>query len=92
MADIILVTLIHNRRKYLGRALISAWNQTLDKSKWIHLLVDNASTDGADQVAEMFCNNHKDSNVRLVKLPANLGIQKGHNYVLNEYIPIIAQR
>jgi glycosyltransferase involved in cell wall biosynthesis len=87
MADIVLVTLVHNRKEYLGRALISAWNQTLDKSKWIHLLIDNASTDGAGEIAERFYETHKDSNIRFVRLPTNLGIQNGHNYVLKEYIP-----
>ena len=86
MVDIVLVTLVHNRKEYLGRALMSAWNQTLDKSKWIHLIIDNASTDGAGEMAQRFCDNHPNSNLQLVRLSTNLGIQGGHNYALNECI------
>jgi GT2 family glycosyltransferase len=87
MVDLILVTLVHNRKEYLGEALISAWNQTLEKSKWIHLIIDNASTDGADKIADMFCNKHSGSNIKFIRQPVNLGIQNGHNYVLNNFIP-----
>lgn len=51
---IVLVTLVHNRKHLVGAALQSAINQTLDKKYWIHLVIDNASTDGADQVCEVF--------------------------------------
>lgn len=87
MVDIILVTLVYNRKNYLTEALKSALGQTLDKSKWMHLIMDNASTDGAGEMAEQFYANNKESNVRFIKQPTNLGIQNGFNYVLNNFIP-----
>jgi glycosyltransferase involved in cell wall biosynthesis len=55
---IILVTLVHNRKHLVGTALQSAVNQTLPKDKWIHLVIDNASTDGADKVCEIFAKKY----------------------------------
>lgn len=82
---IILVSLIHNRKNLVGAAIQSAVNQTLDKSKWTHLLFDNASTDGADKVAEVFANKY--NHIELIKHPENLGQQKAFNYILNKWIP-----
>jgi glycosyltransferase involved in cell wall biosynthesis len=56
---IVLVTLVHNRKHLVGLALQSAAKQTLSKDKWIHLIIDNASTDGADKVCEVFAKKHK---------------------------------
>lgn len=55
---IILVTLVHNRKHLVGSALQSAVNQILPKDKWIHLVIDNASTDGADKVCEVFAKKY----------------------------------
>lgn len=85
MKKILLVSLIHNRKTLVGLAIQSAVNQTLDKSKWVHLLVDNASTDGADKVAEVFARKY--DHIKLVKMPTNLGQQKAFNYVLDEWLP-----
>lgn len=82
---IILVSLIHNRRDLVGLAVQSAVNQTLDKSKWTHLLFDNASADGADKVAEVFAKKY--NHIELVRHPENLGQQKAFNFILNEWLP-----
>lgn len=82
---IVLVSLVHNRKSLVGLAIQSAVNQTLNKSKWVHLLIDNASTDGADKVAEVFAKKY--DHIKLVRMNANLGQQKAFNYVLNEWIP-----
>jgi len=55
---IILVTLVHNRKHLVGAALQSAVNQTLPKDKWLHLVIDNASTDDADKVCAFFANKY----------------------------------
>jgi len=82
---ILLVSLIHNRSNLVGKAVQSAVDQTLDKSKWTHLLFDNASTDGADRVAEVFAKKY--DHIELVKYHENLGQQKAFNYILNTWIP-----
>ena len=85
MTKIILVTLVHNRRHLVSHCLQSAINQTLKKKKWLHLIIDNASTDGADKIAEAFCRKH--SHMRLEVMRENLGQQKAFNYVLGKWIP-----
>lgn len=85
MVKIVLVSIVHNRKHLVGPALQSAVNQTLDKSKWLHLVLDNASTDGADKVCEVFAKKH--SHIYFERMGANLGQQKAYNYVLNEWLP-----
>jgi len=55
---IILVSLVHNRKHLVGLAIQSALNQTLPKKHWKHLIIDNASTDGADKVCEVFAKKY----------------------------------
>lgn len=86
MAKIILVSLVHNRKHLVGLAVQSAINQTLAKDKWIHLIIDNASTDGADKVCEVFANKY--SHIKFVRMDSNIGQQKAYNYVLNEWQPL----
>jgi len=85
MTKILLVSLIHNRKNLVGLAIQSAVNQTLDKSKWTHLLIDNASTDGADQVVEVFAKKY--DHIRLERMPSNLGQMPAYNWALKEWIP-----
>lgn len=85
MVQIVLVSLVHNRRHLVGPAVQSALNQTLSKDKWIHLLIDNASIDGADKICEMLERKH--AHIRFVKMDTNLGQQKAFNYVLDEWLP-----
>jgi len=85
MTDIVLVTLVHNRKHLLPAALQSALAQTLPKDKWVHLVLDNASTDGADKIAETY--EKKFDHMHFVRKSENLGQQKAYNYVLDEWIP-----
>lgn len=85
MSKLVLVTLVHNRKELLSQAVMSAVNQTLSKDKWIHLLIDNASTDGANKVCEMFEKKYK--HVRFKQMQENLGQQKAYNYVLDNWLP-----
>lgn len=84
MAKVVLVSLVHNRKHLVGAAIQSAINQTLPKNKWVHLLIDNASTDGADKVCEIFA---KQSHIRFVQFKENKGQQLAFNFVLNEWLP-----
>jgi len=85
MPKIVLVSIVHNRRHLVGPALQSAVNQVLNKQKWIHLVLDNGSTDGADKVCEVFAKKY--DHMRFVRMGSNLGQQKAYNYALEEWIP-----
>lgn len=77
---IVLITLVHNRKNLIGPALQSAANQTLPKDKWVHLIIDNASTDGADKVAEVFAKKYK--NVYFERMGKNLHQMPAYNWAL----------
>jgi len=85
MVKIVLVSLVHNRRNLVSLALQSAVNQTLSKDKWLHLVIDNASSDGADQVCDVFAKKHP--HIKFVKMATNLGQQPAFNFVLEEWLP-----
>lgn len=76
---------MHNRKHLVGAAIQSAINQTLPKNKWIHLIIDNGSTDGADKVCEVFAKNYQ--HIKFVRFEENKGQQPSFNWVLNEWIP-----
>lgn len=85
MTKMVLVSTVWNRKSLVGEAIQSAVNQTLNKDKWIHLLIDNGSTDGADQVCEVFAKKY--SHIHFERMGSNLGQQKAYNYVLDEWLP-----
>jgi len=84
MPKIVLVSITHNRKHLVGLALQSAVNQTLSKDKWCHLVIDNASTDGANKVGEVFAKKYP--HMHFVQMDSNLGQQKAYNYVLDEWL------
>jgi len=85
MVKIVLVSLVNNRKNLVGLSIQSAINQTLAKDKWIHIIIDNASTDGADKVCEIFAEKYK--HIKFIKMKSNIGQQPAFNYVLNEWLP-----
>ena len=85
MAKILLVSLVHNRKDLVGIAIQSAINQTLSKDKWHHLIIDNASTDGVDQVCEIFAKKY--NHITYLHMDINFGQQKAYNFVLNDWLP-----
>ena len=85
MAKIVLVSIVYNRKSLVSLALQSAINQTLPKDKWVHLVLDNGSTDGADKVCEVF--DKKYDHIHFVRMGSNLGQQKAYNYALTNWIP-----
>lgn len=85
MPKIVLVTIIHNRKHLVGLALQSAINQTISKEKFIHLVIDNSSTDGANLVGEVFAKKYP--HMHFVQMDSNLGQQKAYNFVLDEWLP-----
>jgi glycosyltransferase involved in cell wall biosynthesis len=84
MTQILLVTLVHNRKQLLGLAIKSALSQTL-KNGWHHLLFNNGSTDGAEKIAASFAKKYK--HIHVFNSDTNLGQQKAYNKILNEIIP-----
>lgn len=80
MLKIILVTLVHNRKNLVGPAIQSAVNQTLPKDKWMHLIIDNASDDGADKVCEVF--SAKYSHIVFQRMPTNMHQMPAYNWAL----------
>lgn len=81
----VLVSLVHNRKHLVGLALQSAVNQTLNKQKWIHLVIDNASTDGADKICGVFAKKYE--HVCFERMKSNLGQMPAYNWVLKQWIP-----
>jgi glycosyltransferase involved in cell wall biosynthesis len=78
---IVLVTTIYNRVRYLPECLDSALNSTLDKEYWIHLLIDNASSDGAQEIAREYCDEHE--HMYLIENEDNIGQMPAYNYALD---------
>ncbi len=85
MSKILLISLVHNRKMLVGRALQSAVTQTLPRTNWHHLVWDNASTDGADTVAEKFCSKY--SHMTFYRCDSNLGQQRAYNEILYNWHP-----
>ena len=78
----------HNRANLLPKAISSALSQTFTNFEL--LILDDASTDTTRQMAESFL---KDSRVRLISHPKNIGITANRNYGLGiaqgEYIAML---
>lgn len=85
MGNILLVTLVHNRKHLTARALQSAVNQTLLRDNWHHLVWDNDSTDGANKIAEAFCKKY--AHMTFHQCDSNLGQQRAYNEILDNWIP-----
>ena len=77
---IILVTTIYNRANYLEACLESSLRSTLDKKYWVHLLIDNASTDGANKIAKEYCDKH--DHMYFVQNDTNIGQMPAYNFSL----------
>jgi glycosyltransferase involved in cell wall biosynthesis len=82
---ILLVSLIHNRASLLSDCVMSAVNQTLPKTLFSHLLLDNASTDNAPQIAKMFAKKYP--HVKFESMSSNVGQMPAYNWVLNVWAP-----
>ena len=74
---IILVTTIFNREQYMKPCIESALKSTLDKKYWVHLLIDNSSTDNAGKIAKEICNEHE--HMYFVQNDTNIGQMPAYN-------------
>lgn len=85
MKNILIISLVHNKKQFLSDCVMSAVNQTISKDRYVHLLLDNGSTDGADKMCEVF--ERKYPHIRFVKMNQNLGQMPAYNWVLKNWIP-----
>lgn len=87
MAEITIVTLVHNPGKYVYPCVDSVLAQTL--SDFEYVIVDNASSDGTKEVLEEYAK--KDSRIRLYRNEENnMGsIKTIETYVSTEYYMVL---
>ncbi|WP_238916561.1 glycosyltransferase family 2 protein [Clostridium sp. YIM B02555] len=71
-----IIITIYNKEKYLHEAIESALNQTMNKSDYEILLVNNGSEDGSREIAEKYVKEN--SNIRLINQD-NRGIGGANN-------------
>lgn len=85
MKKILVVSLVYNKKQFLSDCVMSVANQTLSKDKYMHLLFDNNSTDGAERLCDIFAK--KFNHIRVVHMNKNLGQMPAYNWILREWIP-----
>lgn len=74
MLDTSVIITSFNRKKYLGRAIRSCLKQSLDKSRYEIIVVDDASTDGSQDILV----GYKDKIVPII-LNKNVGVAEASN-------------
>lgn len=74
------ITPVYNAAPWLAEMLDSVRSQTL--ADWEHLLVDDGSTDGSDQIIEVAAK--ADPRIRLLRLPQNGGPANARNQGIEE--------
>ena len=79
MSQVAVIIPIYNVKAYLRACLDSVLAQTF--TDWTALLVDDASTDGSDAIAEEYCS--RDPRFRLLRLPENRGQSAARNLALD---------
>lgn len=78
---IILVTVCHNRKQYLRKALDSALNSTLDKKHWVHLVIDSGSTQPEiRKIIKEYCDKHDHMNYKF--FDDNINQMPAYNFAL----------
>lgn len=87
MAEITIVTLVHNPGKYIYPCVNSVLGQTL--SDFEYVIIDNASSDGTKEVLEAYA--EKDARIRLYRNEENnMGSVKTiETYVSTEYYMVL---
>lgn len=79
MYHTVLMTTILNRKQYLRAAIESALKQSVGtQNTFLHLLLDNGSTDGATDIAEEYVKKY--SHIELIKFGKNIHQLPAYNY------------
>lgn len=92
MAIVSLVIATYNGAKKLPLALNSLASQTLDKSLWEAVIVNNNSSDNTEEVVREFQTAHPELNIRLVNEPQqglSFARNRGIDESVGDYIVII---
>jgi glycosyltransferase involved in cell wall biosynthesis len=71
---------VYNGEEYLAESLDALLGQTYEDFELI--ISDNASTDGTEEICRKYA--AKDSRIRYVRQPKNIGATPNHNYVFAE--------
>jgi glycosyltransferase involved in cell wall biosynthesis len=71
---------VYNGERFLGEALDSLLGQTFEDFELI--VSDNASTDGTAEICR--CYAKRDSRIRYVRQPQNIGLIPNHTFVMDE--------
>lgn len=72
--EVTVIITCYNYARYLGRAIRSAYNQSLEKSRYEIIVVNDASTDETSEVLKDY-----DDFVRIVNLKENVGLAEARN-------------
>lgn len=89
---IVVVTLVHNKKEFLNDCFGAV--QSIDYKDFVHLVVDNGSSDGATTECIKYCNRNTTNSV-FIPMTKNIGQMPAYNYVLYKckdilgYIPHI---
>ncbi|MEO0896456.1 MAG: glycosyltransferase family A protein [Bacteroidota bacterium] len=72
--EVSVIITCYNYARYVGRAIRSAYNQSLEKSKYEIIVIDDASTDESLEVLKDY-----DDFIRIVDLKENVGLAEARN-------------
>lgn len=85
MSKILLVSLVHNRKHLMRKAVESVLQQSLGRDKFSYLLFDNGSDDGSGDLSDVY--SRKFPNIHVFHSKTNLGQQGAYNLILNDLAP-----
>ncbi|WP_306320216.1 MULTISPECIES: glycosyltransferase family 2 protein [unclassified Streptomyces] len=71
---------VYNGEEYLAESLDALLGQTYEDFELV--ITDNASTDGTQDICHTYA--AKDSRIRYIRLPQNIGAAPNHNYVFTQ--------
>lgn len=71
---------VYNVKNYIVETMDCVRNQTYPQ--WELLLVEDGSSDGTVEIIEAYLEQAKDTRIKLIKLPANMGAAKARNHGL----------
>ena len=75
---------VYNVEKYIGRSILSALNQSINRNIEI-LVIDDCGTDHSmDIVKECMISHPKGNSIRIIKQPHNMGCWAARNKILEE--------
>ena len=78
MLDISVIIPVYNREKYIGRALRSILNQSINKSRYEIIVINDASTDNSEKIIKKYSKE-----ITLISNKKNLGLPASLNKGIN---------